>query len=110
MATVAQKRGGGGMFGKMIGMGAVSAASVFVPGIGGMVASTIASQVMSRTMMKNAKAKDEFTLDYKVVGMDKVILTQAIVKNKAEKDGDDVLTPQIQQASKTVLAEIAKKK
>ncbi len=109
-ADIAQKRDGGGMFGKMVLMGAVSAASVFVPGIGGMVASTIASQVMSQTMMKNAKAKDEFTFDYKVVGIDKAVLTHAVVKNKAEKDGDDVLTPQIQQASKAVLAEIAKKK
>ncbi len=109
-AEVSQKRGGGGMFGKMIVMGAVEAASVFVPGIGGMVASTVASQIMSRTMMKSAKAKDEFTLGYKVTGIDKAVLTQAVMKNKAEKDGDDVLTPQIQQVSKTVLAEIAKKK
>ncbi len=109
-ADVTQKRGGGGIFGKMVLMGAVSAASVFVPGIGGMVTSTIASQIMSRTMMKNAKAKDEFTLDYRVVDMNKAVLTQAATKTKTERDGDDVLTPQIQQASKTVLAEIAKKK
>lgn len=68
--SVTQKRGGGGMFGKMVLMGVASAASVFVPSIGGMIASTVASQVMGQTMGKNAKAEDEFTLDYKVVGLD----------------------------------------
>jgi hypothetical protein len=108
-ANITQKRGGGGMFGKMVVMGAITAASVFVPGIGGMIASTAASQVMGQTMGKNAKAKDEFTLDYKVVGLDKSVLTQAVTKSKTEKDGEDVMTVQIQQASKTVLEKIVKK-
>ena len=90
-------------------MGAATAASVFVPGIGGMIASTAASQVMGQTMRKNAKAKDEFTLDYKVVGLDKSVLTQAVTKSKTGKDGEDVMTVQIQQASKTVLGVIVKK-
>ena len=99
-AIVTQKRGGGGMFGKMVVMGVVTAASVFVPGIGGMIATTAASQVMNQTMGKTAKAKDEFTFDYKVIGLDKSVLTQAVTKSKTGKDGDDVMTPQIQQASK----------
>jgi hypothetical protein len=107
-ANITQKRGGGGMFGKMIAMGVVTAASVFVPGIGGMIASTAASQVMNQTMGKNAKAKDEFTFDYKILAMDKSVLTQAVTKSKIEKDGDDVMTPQIQQAAKIVLEKIKK--
>ncbi len=107
-ANITQKRGGGGMFKSMIVMGVVTAASVMVPGIGGMIATTAASQVMNQTMGKTAKAKDEFTFDYKVVGLDKSVLTQAVTKSKIEKDGDDVMTPQIQQASKIVLEKIKK--
>ena len=107
-ANVTQKRGGGSTFGKMVVMGAATAASVFVPGIGGMIASTAASQVMGQTMGKNAKAKDEFALDYKVVGMDKNVILQAATRSKTEKDGEDALTPQIQQTAKTVLEKIKK--
>jgi hypothetical protein len=107
-ANVTQKRGGGGMFKSMVMMGAATAVGIFVPGIGGMIASTVASQVMGKTMEKNAKAKDEFTLDYKVLGMDKAVLTQAATKSKIEKEGDDVMTPQIQQAAKVVLEKIKK--
>ena len=108
-AKVTQKRGGGGMFKSMILMGAASAAGMLVPGIGGMIASTVAGQVMGQTMGKAAKAKDEFSLDYKIVGLDKTVLSQAVSKKKTEKDGEDVLTPQIKEASTKVLAEIAKK-
>ena len=106
--NITQKRGGGGMFGKIIPMVAMTAASVFIPGIGGMIAGTAGSVVMNQTMGKTAKAKDEFTLDYKVVGMDKSMISQAVTKRKTEKDGEDALTPQIQQASKTVLEKIKK--
>lgn len=109
-ANVTHKRGGGGMFKSMVLQGAIMAGSMMVPGIGGIIASTVASQVMGQTMGKAAKAKDEFTLDYNVVGMDKTVLSKATSKKKTEKDGEDVLTPQIQQASITVLGEIAKKK
>ncbi len=104
--NITQKRGGGGMFGKIVPMVAMTAASVFVPGIGGIIAGTAGSVVMSQTMGKTAKAKDEFTLDYKVAAMDKSVISQAVTKRKTEKDGEDALTPQIQQASKTVLEKI----
>jgi hypothetical protein len=106
-ANITQKRGGG-MFGKMVMMGAITAASVFVPGIGGMIATTAASQVMNQTMGKTAKAKDEFTFDYKVVGLDKSVFSQAVTKSKTEKDGEDVMTPQIRQAAKSVLEKVKK--
>jgi hypothetical protein len=108
-ANVTQKRGGGGMFKSMILQGAIVGAGMMVPGVGGMIASTVASQVMGKTMGKMAKAKDEFALDYKVLALDKTILSQATTKKKTEKDGEDVLTPQLQEASKTVLGEIARK-
>ena len=108
-STVTQKRGGGGFgFGKMMAMSAVMMAGAMVPGVGAMVASTVASQVMSQTMQKAAKAKDEFTLDYKVTAMDNSAVASGSSKNKSEKDGDDVLTPQIQTASKAILAKVKK--
>lgn len=108
-ANVTQKRGGGGMFKSMILMGAATMAGGLIPGVGGMIASTVGSQVMGQTMGKTAKAKDEFTLEYKAVALDKTVLSQATTKNKTKEDGEDVLTPQLQAASKTVLGEIAKK-
>ncbi|HEY0459543.1 MAG TPA: hypothetical protein VGC97_10430 [Pyrinomonadaceae bacterium] len=109
-ANITQKRGGGGMFGKMPAMSAATMAGAMIPG-GGMVASTAGSAVMGQTMGKAAKAKDEFTFEYKVAGLDAgAILAQAVTKAKAEKDGEDVLTPQIKQSSMATLGEIAKSK
>jgi len=108
-ANVTQKRGGG-MFGKVMAMGATTAAGMLIPGVGGMIASTAGSVIMGQTMGKATKAKDEFTFEYKVSGMDSAVLSQAVSKAKAKEGGEDVLTPQLQQASKTVLGEIAKKK
>ena len=65
---------------------------------------------MAKTMGNTAKAKDEFTLDYRVTLMDKSVFSQAVTKSKAQKDGEDALTPQIKQATANVLSEIAKKK
>jgi hypothetical protein len=98
------------MFGKMIAMGALSAVGGFIPGVGGMVASTVASIAMQQTMGKATKAKDEFTLDYKVLDLNNAPLNQGTSKAKAKQDGEDVLTPQLKQASATVMAEVAKKK
>ena len=109
-ANVTQKRGGGGMFGKMVLMSAGSMVGMMVPGVGGMIASTVGSMVMQQTMGKAAKAKDELTFDYKVVGLDNAVLSQNITKAKTKQDGEDALTPQIKQASIIVLGEIAKKK
>jgi hypothetical protein len=108
--NVTQKRGGGGMFGKMIAMGAISIAGAMVPGVGGMVASTVASQVMGQQMGKIAKAKDEFTFDYKVTDLNAAVMSKAVTKAKAKEDGEDVMTPLIKQASTTVMGEIGKKR
>ena len=108
-ANVTQKRGGG-MFGKMIALGAIGAVGGMVPGVGGMVASTAANVAMNQTMSKVARVKDEFTFDYKVTGMSSGVLTSASTKEKVKQDGEDVLTPQVQQASKSVLNAIVTKK
>jgi hypothetical protein len=107
-ASVTQKRGGGGMFGKMVAMGALTVVGAVVPGVGTMIATQVGSIVLQQQMGKAAKAKDEFTFDYKVANLNDVVLSQAVTKAKAKKDGEDVLSPQIQQASKTILEKLAK--
>jgi hypothetical protein len=108
--TVTQKHGGGGMFGKILAIGALTVAPSIVPGAGGMVAGTVGSIAMSQTLGKMSKAKDEFTLDYRVVETAGALLSQAVTKAKTKADGEDVLTPQLKQASATILGEINKKR
>ncbi|MEJ7712779.1 MAG: hypothetical protein WKF84_23755 [Pyrinomonadaceae bacterium] len=75
------------MFGKMM-MGTVgSMVGAMIPGVGGMIASTVGSMVIQQTMSKTAKAKDELTFDYKVVGLDSAVLSQNITKAKTKQDG-----------------------
>lgn len=107
-ANVTQKRGGGGMFGKMLAMRALCTAGGMIPGVGGI--SVAGSVIMSQMMGKTAKAKDEFTFDYKIAALDNTVLAQAATKAKAQKDGEDVLSPQIKQASVAILGEITRKK
>ena len=108
-ANVTQKRGGG-MFGKMIALGAISMVGGMAPGASGMVAGTAANVVMQQQMGKIAKAKDEFTFDYKITDLKNTVLSNAVTKAKAKTDGEDVLTPIIKQSSIVVLGEITKKK
>jgi len=108
-ANVTQKRGGGGMFGKMLAMGAMGAVGGFIPGIGGAIASTAGNVLMGQTMGKSAKAKDEFTFEHKATDISGVVVAQGMTKAKAKQDGEDVLTSQIKQASTVILGEIQKK-
>lgn len=108
-ANVTQKRGGG-MFAKILALGAISAVGGMVPGVGGMIASQAASIAINQTMSNVAKVKDEFTFEYKVSDMNGGLLSQATTKQKVKQDGEDVLTPQIQQASRSVMTAITTKK
>ncbi len=65
---------------------------------------------MGQTMGKTAKAKDEFTFDYKATDLSNIVLSQAVTKVKTKTDGEDVLTSQIKQASTAVISGITSKK
>ncbi len=106
-SNVEQKHGGGGFGGFMKEM-AIGAALEMIPGVGGVIAG-VAGGVVTKQMGKAAKAKDEFTFDYKVTDMNSAVLSQALSKAKTKKAGEDVLSPQIVTASNAVLGEIAKK-
>jgi hypothetical protein len=60
-------------------------------------------------MGKAAKAKDEFTVEYKTADISGAVIAQGVTKAMAKQDGEDVLTPQIKQVSVITIAEIQKK-
>ena len=109
-ATVAHKKGGGG-FGKMFGTVAPMIGQVVpMAGAAGGVAGAIAGQVASTaiitaaTMSQNVKAKDSIELN---VSMQKAsdksnVLTKQF-KGKANSDGEDVITPLIEQTAQIII-------
>jgi hypothetical protein len=112
-ATVSHKKGGGGMFGKMVG----NIAGAAVSGIGyGNTGAAVAGHAASTAiytaaaMSGNIKAKDEITLEYKLIpaGGANPSLTNT-VKAKAKSNGEDIITPLVEQAAQAIVATAAKK-
>lgn len=108
-SKVTRKKGGGGFFGSMGPMLAGAAAGM-IPGVGGVVASVATSTVMTASAISGGfKSKDEIGFEYRVMGLDGTALIPANgTKQKAKKNGEDVLTPQIQQAATATLAKVVK--
>jgi hypothetical protein len=109
-ANVAHKKGSGGGFGKAFS--GVIAPTVGRIGIGhtGSVAGNIAGQVATAaivsagTMAANVKAKDEVTLDVRLQAPGNATpATSKQLKAKAKADGEDILTPMIEQAAQAIL-------
>jgi hypothetical protein len=115
-ANVSHKKGGGGggMFGKMLGNVAGSAISRVGYGSGniaGHVAGQVASEAVytAASMSQNVKSKDELTLDIKVNSTSGAAALAKQYKQKAKGDGDDIITPVIEQAAQAILDAVAKK-
>jgi hypothetical protein len=135
MSGVTIKHGGGG-FGKFmkagnmaasmtpIGMMAHSAGAVAATQAATM-ATQAATQMATQAAMQAAeqaakgqlaglngqiKSKDDVTVEYQLfpTGQDKAVLANTL-KGKAKSDGEDVLTPLIQQAANSVLTQVTKK-
>jgi hypothetical protein len=91
---------GGAMAGQMAGMAAQAAAQA------------AQQQAMNQLAGFNGqiKSKDDVTVEYHLfsTGQDKARLENSL-KGKAKSDGEDVLTPLIQQAANTVLTEVTKR-
>lgn len=105
LASVAPMAGmGGGMGGAVAAQAAGAAASA--------AAMSAQQQAMSQLSGFNGqiKSKDEVTVQYQLVptGESSPRLQNAL-KAKAKSDGEDVLTPLLQQAATTVLTEVTKK-
>ncbi len=108
-ANVSHKKGGGGGFGMF---GKVLAPAIGQTGIGhtGSVAGNMAGQVATSAIVSagqaqaNVKSKDEITIDIKLVSAETGSAALAKqYKAKAKSDGDDVISPLIEQAAQAIL-------
>jgi hypothetical protein len=123
-AGVTVKHASSGGFGKF--MKAAGPMSSMIPmvgmtkGITGMIASQAASAAMQTAQQQavsqlasfngQIKQKDDVTVEYHLfpTGQDKPRLENSL-KGKAKSDGEDVVTPLIQQAATSIFAEVTKK-
>ncbi len=110
-ANVAHKKGGGGfgMFSKVIapaiGATGIGHTGSTIGNIGGQVATH--AIVSAGAVAGNIKAKDEITLDLKLQNGNAVALTKQY-KAKAKSDGEDIISPIIEQAAQAILDAVAK--
>ncbi|QYO64401.1 hypothetical protein [Leptolyngbya sp. 7M] len=107
ISKVTRKKGGGGMG----GLGMLGGMAGMIPGVGGIagaVAATAASTAISVASMSGGfKSKDEVTFEYRLTAADgSPIIPATMSKQKAKKDGEDVLTPQIAAAAEATLKKI----
>jgi hypothetical protein len=95
---------GGGMGGAIAGQAAGMAAQA--------AAQAAQQQAMNQLATFNGqiKSKDDVSIEYHLfpTGQDKARVENSL-KGKAKSDGEDVLTPLIQQAANTILTEVTKK-
>lgn len=111
-ANVSHKKGGGGMFGKM--MSGIATSGIPVAGYGN-TAGTIAANVAvaaiytAASVSANVKSKDEVSLEIKIqpTGSPAAIFTKQF-KAKAKSDGEDIITPVAEQAAQAIIATVAK--
>jgi hypothetical protein len=109
-ATVSHKKGGGG-FGKMFGTVAPVLGQVApMAGMGGSVAGQIAGSVATTaimtaaTMSQNVKAKDAIELNVVMQkASDKSNALTKQLKAKAKSDGEDIITPLIEQSAQAIV-------
>lgn len=114
--TVAHKKGGGG-FGKfMSGGGGALVGNVAslggYGGYGGAVAGQIAANAVytAASMSASVKSKDELTLDVTLQSLGGASPTLAKqFKGKAKSDGEDIITPLIEQAAQAIMDAASKR-
>jgi hypothetical protein len=113
--SVTQRQGGGGIGGFMR---KASPVANILPSVGaangtaGAVATAVATTVIYSTadMAGNFKAKDEVTFEFKLfaTGNETARLANTL-KAKAKRDGEDVLSPILEQAATAVLNAVSKR-
>ncbi len=112
-STISHKKGGGGFgFGKALGSIAGSAvSSVGYSNTAGAIASRTASTVIytAASTAGNIKSKDELTLDVKVNSASGASALAKQYKAKAKSDGEDIISPIVEQAAQAILDAVAKK-
>jgi hypothetical protein len=126
--AVTHSSGGGGFGGflkKAAPIASMTPMGGMARGMGGAVAASAASaaasaaaqsaqqQAMSQLAGFNGeiKSKDDVTVQYQLVATGQTApVSQNTLQGKAKSDGEDVLTPLLQQAATTVLTQVATKK
>ena len=117
-SSVTVKHGQSGGFGKFMKMAGPAASMVPMMGAAGGMAGAVAASAAGTAMSTAAslssrviKNKDEVTLDYQLmpVGQETTPKVANKLRAKAKSDGEDVLTPLIEQTATTVLTEVSKK-
>jgi hypothetical protein len=120
--AVKHSSGGFGKFAKMGGMAAsMTPVGMMSKSMAGAAAASAAAQVAARTAQQQAmnqlanfngqiKSKDDVTVQYQLVATGQSApVAQNSLKAKAKSDGEDVLTPLLQQAATDVLGVASKK-
>jgi hypothetical protein len=109
-ANVSHKKGGGGFggFGKVLG----NVVQQTGGGSWGNTTANVAGAVVSRTIVgatlsNNIKAKEEITLDIKLQKGESNAFGKQF-KGKAKSDGEDILSPMIEQVAQAILDVIGK--
>jgi hypothetical protein len=128
MSGVVVKHSSGGSFGKFAKFGGLAASmtpmGAMAHGMGGAVAAQaagMAASQMAQQAQKDAlsqlagfngqiKSKDDVTVQYQLVATGQTSpLLQNTLQGKAKSDGEDVLTPLLQQTASAVLTQASKK-
>lgn len=127
-SSVTVKHSSGGGFGKFMKMAAPVASmtplGAMGRGVGGAVAAQAAGAAASAAAMSaqqqamnqlsgfngQIKSKDDVTVQYQLVAAGRTSpVLQNSLQGKAKSDGEDVLTPLLQQAATSILTEVSKK-
>jgi hypothetical protein len=79
-------------------------------GMGGAIAGSVMSTVVTTAAgaSANVKSKDEITLDIKVSSLSGAAAFAKQYKGKAKSEGQDIITPIIEQAAQAIVDIIAK--
>jgi hypothetical protein len=111
--NASHKKGGGGGFGMF---SSVIAPAIGRTGIGhtGSTAGNIAGQVATQSIVSagsassNVKSKDEITLDVKMQQPGGAAVLTKQVKKKASSNGEDIITPLVEQVAQAVVDTVGK--
>ncbi|HEX8566042.1 MAG TPA: hypothetical protein VF648_10270 [Pyrinomonadaceae bacterium] len=109
--NVAHKKGGGlgGMFGKAAGS-ILGSTIPMAGGTGAAVAGHVTATAVytAASVSQSVKSKDEITLEIKLAQSGSDVLTRQY-KAKAKSDGEDIISPLVQQAAQAIIDAAAKK-
>ena len=91
--------------------GAWRAGSVAGSAVGSMAASAAAGAASAAVTdwTYTVRTKDELSLDYRLEADDGTVLVERKGKRKAESDGEDLLTPQVEQAAQAIANVVSKR-